>query len=309
MLSLTASQPTRSAPWMRELTLERGGDNFAPNPFRPEWTPQTIARFFAWMGTNPHMQDVYFSLQVGKALVRFLDMAGVLKGRVIDYGCGPGYLLNLLAEKEIDLYGADFSAEAVEIVNRRLSDKPRWNGVQQIRSMPSPELPDDAFDLATCVETIEHLPDEPLEATFSQLRRIVKPGGYLFLTTPGSENLEKGMDYCPFCEAEYHGWQHVRKFTPQSLRTILEERGWDVTFCDSLTLWRFMQRPWPGKWDFNLRYAMGSWHRFSASLRDRLWPQPFPNGRMLKVLTRPGPHLIALARKRGDIAEKELCAA
>jgi len=296
------SKWTEPQPWMKTRTTERGGDNYAPDPFRPEWTPQTIARFFAWMGTNPHNQDVYFSLQVGAALVRFLEMAQVLKGRVIDYGCGPGYLLNLLADKNIELHGADFSAEAVEIVNQRLAGKPRWNGVKLIRSMPSPELPSATFDLATCVETIEHLPDVPLEATLSQLRRIVKPGGHLFLTTPGSENLEKAMEYCPFCEAEFHGWQHVRSFTPESLRKILEDRGWEVVFCDSLILWRFMQRPWPGKWDFNLRYAMGSWHRFWATLRDRLSPRPFPSGRLLKVLSRPGPNLIALARKIDDTA-------
>ena len=297
---LTMSTITGAQPWMCEIPAERAGENFAPNPFRPEWTPQTIARFFAWMGTNPHKQDVYFSLQVGEALVRFLDMAGVLKGKVIDYGCGPGYLLNLLIEKNVQLHGADFSAEAVDIVNRRLEGRAGWNGVKLIRSMPSPELPSDTFDLATCVETIEHLPVEPLEATLTQLRRIVKPGGYLFLTTPGNENLDKGMGYCPFCEAEFHAWQHVRTFTPDSLRRILVDRGWEVTFCDSLTLWRFMHRPWPGKWDFNLRYAMGSWHRLRATIADRLWPRPFPEGRMLKVLTRPGPHLIALARKLPD---------
>jgi SAM-dependent methyltransferase len=305
MLS-TSSDPYR----IDEPAAERAGDNFAPNPFRPDWTPQTIARFFAWLGTNPHKQDVYFSLQVGPALVRFLEMAGVLSGRMIDYGCGPGYLLNLLSNKNIDLHGADFSAEAVDIVNRQLAGKPRWHGVRLIRSMPSPELPESAFDLATCIETIEHLPDEPLNATLAQLRRIVKVGGYLLLTTPSNEDLEKGMGYCPFCEAEFHAWQHVRRFTPQSLRTMLEARGWEVTFCDSLTLWRLMPRPWPGKWDFNLRYAMGSWHRFSATVRDRLRPRPFPHGRLMNVLKRPGPHLIALARKlpADNSAAKGVCA-
>jgi 2-polyprenyl-3-methyl-5-hydroxy-6-metoxy-1,4-benzoquinol methylase len=299
----TLLKPTTAAePWNWPRLAERGGDNFAPNPSRPDWSPQAISRFFGWMGTNPHHQDVYFSLQVGVAVLRFLEMAGVLNGKVIDYGCGPGYLLNLLSEKEIDLYGADFSAEAVEIVNRRLAGRRRWNGVQLIRTMPSPELPKSNFDLVTCIETIEHLPDEPLEATLAQLRRIVKPGGYALLTTPCAENLERGMGYCPFCEAEFHAWQHVRSFTPESLRKILEERGWEVTFCESLTLWRFMPRPWPGKWDFNLRYAMGSWHRIWAAIKDRLAPRPFPNQRLLKVLSRPGPHLIALARKRDGSA-------
>jgi SAM-dependent methyltransferase len=284
----------------RHRVADRGGENFACNSFRPDWSPQTIARFFAWLGTNPHTKDIYFSQKLGPALVRFLEMAGVLRGRMIDYGCGPGHLLDRLIEKDIELYAADFSAEAVDLVNRRLQDRPRWHAVQLIRSMPTPELPDSFFDLATCIETIEHLPDEPLDATLSQLRRIVKVGGHVLFTTPGSENLEAAMTYCPFCEAEFHAWQHVRRFTPASLRQMLEARGWEVIYCDSIVLWRFLRRPWPGKWDFNLRYAMGSWHRIRSATLDRLLPRPFPNQRLLKVLTRPGPNLIALARKRDD---------
>ena len=115
------------------------------------------------------------------------------------------------------------------------------------------------------------------------------------------------MTYCPFCEAEFHAWQHVRSFTPASLRTILEDRGWEVVFCESLILWRFMHRPWPGKWDFNLRYAMGSWHRFWAMLWDRISPRPFPDGRLLKVLMRPGPNLLVLARKLDETGAKASC--
>ena len=190
---------------------QRGGENFAPYPFRPQWTPQAVSRFFGYMGTQTHKQEVYFSLQVGVAVVRLLELAGVLKGKVIDYGCGPGYLLDRLIEKDIELHGADFSAEAVQIVNRRLAVQPRWRGAALIRSLPSTDLPQGEFDLATCLETIEHLSDEYLESTLSELRRIVKPGGHVLLTTPNAEDLEKSMTYCPFCEAEYHAWQHVRQ--------------------------------------------------------------------------------------------------
>jgi SAM-dependent methyltransferase len=275
----------------------RGSDNFAPNPFRPDWTPETISRFFAWLGTNPRKQDVYFSKQVGFAIVRLLDMAGVLRGKVIDYGCGPGYLLDYLIDQPIQLHAADFSAEAIERVSARFAGRGNWHGAQLIRSLPSRELDDDCFDLAICLETIEHLPDAPLNATLDQLHRIVRPGGFALLTTPCEEDLEAGMTYCPFCEAEYHAWQHARRFTPASLSAMLEERGWEIRFCKGLTLWRFMPRPWPGVWDFNLRYAMGSWHRFRAQMLDRLWPRPFPHGRMLDVLTRPGPHLVTLVQK------------
>ncbi len=273
------------------------GEDFSPNPFRPDWTPEAISRFFGRMGTNPHAKQVYFSLQAGPALVRFLELAGVIKGRVIDYGCGPGHLLDLLSRKDIDLHAADFSAESTAIVSDRMAGRPRWHGVQLIRSMPSPELPDSAFDLATCVETIEHLADEPLNATLDQLKRIVKPGGTLFLTTPASENLEAAMTYCPFCEAEYHAWQHVRSFTPASARKLLEDLGWEVVYCESVILWRFMPRPWPGRWHINLRYLMGSWNRLRATLLDRLRPRAFPNSRLLQVLSRPGPNLLILARK------------
>jgi 2-polyprenyl-3-methyl-5-hydroxy-6-metoxy-1,4-benzoquinol methylase len=279
-------------------TNERGGQNYMPNPVRPDWSAPAVARYFGWVGTNPHKQDGYFSLQVGPAIARFLELAGVLKGRVVDYGCGPGYLADRLVHKNIQLHAADFSAEAVDIVNLRLAGQPNWHGARLIRSLPCAQLEDSHFDLAMCIEAIEHLSDEYLESTFTELKRIVKPGGYAFLTTPNAEDLEKGMSYCPFCESEFHAAQHVRKFTEQSLRQTLEERGWEVTFCQGIHLWRFMQRPWPGRWDFNLRYAVGSWNRFFAAAKDRILPRPFPSGKLFQILCSPGPHLVALARKK-----------
>lgn len=266
------------------------------SPSRPEWSPQAIARFFGWLSKNK--PDVYFSKQVGGSLVRFLEMADVLHGKVIDYGCGPGYLLEFMTNKGLELSGADFSPDAVRSTNARLDGKIGWLGATLIESLPSAELGESAFDLAACIETLEHLDDDALEQTLKQLSRIVKPDGHIMLTTPASEDLAKATGYCAFCDSEFHSWQHVRSFSPQSLKTLVENNGWEVTFCQSISLFRLLPRPWPGKWNVTLRYLVGSLQRFRAKLLDCIFPRPWITSRQMKLLCVPGPHLVLLARKQ-----------
>lgn len=44
-------------------------------------------------------------------------------------------------------------------------------------------LPADTFDAVFCVSVIEHLPEEAIPVAFAELRRILRPGAPLLLTT------------------------------------------------------------------------------------------------------------------------------
>jgi SAM-dependent methyltransferase len=69
-------------------------------------------------------------------------------------------------------------------------------------------LPDHALDLAVSFETIEHLPDAA--ALLVELRRVLRPGGCLVLSTPN--RAFRGHTDNPF---------HVREFTGPELRDLL----------------------------------------------------------------------------------------
>jgi SAM-dependent methyltransferase len=131
----------------------------------------------------------------------------------LDLGCGDGSLtVELDAER---LTAADVSAVALGRARTRLD--PRDTLVELDPDEPLP-FDDGAFDLVLCAETIEHVRD--VQLLLSEIRRVLRPGGTLALTTPA--NLPVGPRPHPLSP-------HLRFFTRRSLRKLLEELGFEVT--------------------------------------------------------------------------------
>jgi SAM-dependent methyltransferase len=131
--------------------------------------------------------------------------------RALDIGCGDGRLTAELDAAE--LTAADVSAVALERAAARLP------GARLVELDPDAPLPleDGAFDLALCAETIEHVRD--VQLFLSELRRVLRPGGELALTTPAARALARPED--PLSP-------HLHRFTRRSLRRVLGELGFEV---------------------------------------------------------------------------------
>jgi SAM-dependent methyltransferase len=130
--------------------------------------------------------------------------------RALDLGCGDGRLSAQLDTASLTL--ADVSAVALERARRRLP------GAQIVELEPDDPLPlaDSAFDLVLCAETIEHVRD--VQLLLSEVRRVLRPGGQLALTTPAAAPLIRPPD--PLSP-------HLRAFTRRSLRRLLDELGFE----------------------------------------------------------------------------------
>jgi len=132
--------------------------------------------------------------------------------RVLDLGCGDG---RLTAELDADeLTAADVSRVALERARRRLPEATRVAELEPDAPLP---FGDGAFDLVLCAETIEHVRD--VQVLLSEVRRVLKRGGTLALTTPASRPLMRPPD--PLSP-------HLRFFTRGSLRALLRELGFEV---------------------------------------------------------------------------------
>jgi ubiquinone/menaquinone biosynthesis C-methylase UbiE len=133
----------------------------------------------------------------------------------LDLGVGDGRLTREL--QAIHLTGADVSQVALDRAARRLPS------ARLVLVEPDHPLPfeDSEFDLVVCAETLEHVRDVQLE--LSEIRRVLRPGGTLALTTPLASRrrvLFRGLEH-PFSP-------HLRAFSRRSLRTILETMGFQV---------------------------------------------------------------------------------
>jgi SAM-dependent methyltransferase len=130
--------------------------------------------------------------------------------RVLDAGCGSGRTLQeLVAYGEVS--GIELDAGSAELARSREHGDVRIGRLE--------ELPwsDETFDLITCLDVIEHVPDDV--AALAELRRVCRPGGWLLVTVPAYQALWSAHD-----EANHH----FRRYSRQSLRRATAAAGWQL---------------------------------------------------------------------------------
>jgi len=110
--------------------------------------------------------------------------------RILDVGCGIGYYVFELATRfRCHAYGIDLDAEDVRLagmVKRRLEADTACFGVADGAELPFAQ---DTFDKMLCSEVIEHIRDDV--AFLAGLRRVLRPGGRLVLTTPWASQMQE----------------------------------------------------------------------------------------------------------------------
>lgn len=100
--------------------------------------------------------------------------------RVLDIGCGTGYLLNYLYRYDLaaEPVGIDVSSHALEFCRQR--------GSTALAEASALTVPFDAgsFDLIICIDTIQHLtPAGADRQALVEFARLLRPGGLLYLRT------------------------------------------------------------------------------------------------------------------------------
>lgn len=112
-----------------------------------------------------------------EALTRLTPLTG---GRLLDIGCADGTYTTRLA-------GGFKRVDAIDIEPERLLDfrrtlDPKGNIRVENMSASSLGFEADTYDTVTAIEVLEHVAD--LEATLSEVHRVLKPGGRFCVTTP-----------------------------------------------------------------------------------------------------------------------------
>jgi len=109
--------------------------------------------------------------------LRYLAVPG--KGRMLDVGCSDGYVLKVAEELGWNAEGVDFDPQAVAYATRK--------GLKaRLGRLADQHLPDDSFDLVLMSHVIEHV-HHPV-ATLDEIRRVLRPGGMLVVTTPNADS-------------------------------------------------------------------------------------------------------------------------
>jgi 2-polyprenyl-3-methyl-5-hydroxy-6-metoxy-1,4-benzoquinol methylase len=143
---------------------------------------------------------------------------------VLDAGCGAGQTLDDLARLGTvhGVHGVDMSPDAVRAARSRGHINVRVSGIEHLPHK------DAAFDLVTCLDVVEHTPDD--RATFEELFRVTRPGGHLLVTVPAYQLLWSSHDVAN---------QHFRRYRLSTLAGAAGEAGWRLerrTYFNSFLL-------------------------------------------------------------------------
>jgi SAM-dependent methyltransferase len=113
--------------------------------------------------------------------------------KILDVACGDGYGTRMLARRVNEVHGADLDPEAVSQA-RELTDLP--NVEFHVEDITQMTFGSNEFDAVCSMETIEHVDDA---SCLREIRRVLKPGGILILSTP-----QNRMGHIPVNAAHLH---------------------------------------------------------------------------------------------------------
>jgi SAM-dependent methyltransferase len=129
---------------------------------------------------------------------------------VLDAGCGSGRTLEELSPYG-DVYGIELDPGAADVA------RARGRGEVQIGRLEALPWEDGRFDLITCLDVIEHTPDD--RVTLRELRRVSRPGGFLLVTVPAYQGLWSTHDVAN---------HHYRRYSRSRLRAAARDAGWGL---------------------------------------------------------------------------------
>jgi len=154
------------------------GDIIHSEGFRTTWYPMTgIVRLMAR----------YIQKRIG--VDDYLKRKKVR--RILDLGCGNGNHLIFLAEQGFTVYGIDISPEAIKIAKRWLKKR----GLKaHLKVGDAEKLPykNNYFDLVISHGVFDHISFPKAKKAITEVRRVLAPKGYLFITLRSTESSEYG---------------------------------------------------------------------------------------------------------------------
>lgn len=164
------------------------GDNFFRNDWFKEWAT---------------LREVLFALIESDSKWR----------SVLDFGCGPGVMIDFLNDRNVNCVGCDYSQEARDLYLKKYGKYPS----KYIRNLDETDL--GTFDLLIAFDVLEHMHDEEVSRLVNEVNAI--PELLLNISRargiPGHINIKSDQDWIFFIQAQGYAFEAERTRTLRNL--------------------------------------------------------------------------------------------
>lgn len=146
--------------------------------------PQELAKFselaHRWWDADSEFKPLH---QINPLRLDWIDQRARISGkRVVDIGCGGGILADSMARRGAKVLGIDLATKALKVAQLHALEAatPDIEYREIAAEALAAEQPG-AFDVVTCMEMLEHVPDPA--SVVRACSDLVKPGGWVFFST------------------------------------------------------------------------------------------------------------------------------
>jgi len=136
-------------------------------------------------------------------------------GKILEIGCGYGFLLDTLNKNGYEAFGIEPSAHAFEFAKNR-------HGLD-VRNvlLEEAKYPEDFFDIVILFDVLEHIED--VNIFLCTIKKYLKKGGHLLIGTGDIDSFNARLsrnswDY-------FSSWEHISFFSGKSIKYLLRQNG------------------------------------------------------------------------------------
>lgn len=181
---------------------------------KPIPTQEELNAVYEGYGRNDYLSDLTI-----EAYERVLDSFEPYRktNRLIDVGCGIGYFLEVAKRRGWEVYGTEYTEEAVSICEGK-------GASMQLGPLNTANYEAESFDIICSFEVIEHINNPLLE--LASFNKILRKGGLVYCTTPNFNAVERyqlGADWNVLTYPE-----HLSYYTPKTLKRVFKEAGFST---------------------------------------------------------------------------------
>ncbi len=131
-------------------------------------------------------------------------------GKLLDIGCGPGYLMMEARELGFDVYGVEVGKKAADIAKDKFGENKIYNGI-----LENSNFENNYFDIIMMSDVLEHV-ENPLKL-FQISYDLLDKNGYIIITTPNTDSFT-----CKVMKSKWSHYniEHIHYFNKASIEKL-----------------------------------------------------------------------------------------